>query len=121
MDQEILRTLSKNLEQSIALVYRKFAQIFNKEKIDGNLLNYLKSIAIPTYPIRNKQITNLYKCAECEANNSANFCTECYENSKDKHKDHHVMFYTNRIGVTCDCGDPLLWLLLESQRTASDR
>jgi hypothetical protein len=94
--------------QELENLYDSFAEIFNFNSLDNNCLSYLKEISIPTNQVCAKTIKSAWRCLDCEKDSSCIICTECYEKSKEKHKNHKIIFKPNASGC-CDCGDPDAW------------
>ena len=85
-----------------------FSEIFGIKNYDENLFKYLKKISIPNNQICNKNVKpgeGGWKCKDCEISLNSLICVQCFEKSKEKHKNHKVMFEPRTNGY-CDCGDP---------------
>jgi len=74
--------------------------------------SYLKSISKPSHQICCKEIKlgdGGFICNDCCFLTNAILCTECFNKSKDKHKNHNIIFEQTSNGF-CDCGDPKLMI-----------
>ena len=72
-----------------------------------SFFSYLKSISKPNHQVCNKEIKlgeGGFRCNDCFLLTNAILCTECFNKSKDKHKNHNVIFKPYSNGF-CDCGD----------------
>ena len=68
----------------------------------------LKSISKPNKQICNREIKRGeggFRCIDCTLCSNAIYCTDCFNKTKDKHKNHNVLFKPYASGF-CDCGDP---------------
>ena len=72
-----------------------------------SFFSYLQSISKPNHQVCNKEIKlgeGGFRCNDCFLLTNAILCTECFNKSKDKHKNHNVIFKPYSNGF-CDCGD----------------
>ena len=72
-----------------------------------SFFTYLKSISKPNHQVCSKEIKlgeGGFRCNDCCLLTNAILCTECFNKSKDKHKNHNVIFKPYSNGF-CDCGD----------------
>ena len=72
-----------------------------------SFFSYLKSISKPNHQVCSKEIKlgeGGFRCNDCCILTNAILCTECFNKSKDKHKNHNVIFKPYSNGF-CDCGD----------------
>ena len=90
----------------------KFKNIFFKNDINNftsfsDVLNYLEKRSIKNECICAGVIDLIpgWKCADCSIYENSIYCSDCYKNSKDLHKNHKVYFLFSSGGM-CDCGDP---------------
>ena len=93
----------------------KFIKIFINNDNDNNdnpasfsdVLNYLEKRAIKNECICAGVIDLIpgWKCEDCSIYENSIYCSDCYINSKDLHKNHKVYFLYSAAGM-CDCGDP---------------
>ena len=69
--------------------------------------DYLKYKAIPTKCECAGIIDNIpgWRCIDCSKYENTIYCSKCYINSKEIHKNHKVEFSNESSGM-CDCGDP---------------
>ena len=73
-----------------------------------SFFSYLKSISKPNHQACNKEIKlgeGGFTCEDCSLMTNAILCTECFNKTKDKHKNHNVIFKPECNGF-CDCGEP---------------
>jgi hypothetical protein len=49
-----------------------------------------------------------WTCKDCEKDSTCIMCNDCFEKSKEKHKNHRV-FFKSSVSGCCDCGDPDAW------------
>jgi len=89
-------------------LFNSFAEIFNFNSLNNDFLSYLNNISVPTNQVCAKTISVAWRCYDCEKDSTCIICTECYEKSEEKHKNHKVIFKSNCSGC-CDCGDPDAW------------
>ena len=84
-----------------------FPKIFSFESFDNNFISYLKENHKPSNNICAKILNNqgAFHCKECSLCENSVICIECYEKSKDIHKNHTISFDTVFDGC-CDCGNP---------------
>ena len=85
-----------------------FAEIFGFKKYDEELFKYLKKISKPNNQICNKNVKQGeggWKCKDCEISMNSLICVQCFEKSKERHKNHKIIFEPRANGY-CDCGDP---------------
>ena len=68
---------------------------------------YLEKISIPNKCECAGIIDNIpgWRCVDCSKYENSIYCSNCYINSKQEHKDHRVEFLYSSGGM-CDCGDP---------------
>ena len=73
----------------------------------SDALNYLEKRAIKNECICAGVIDLIpgWKCEDCSIYENSIYCSDCYINSKDLHKNHKVYFLYSAEGM-CDCGDP---------------
>ena len=120
ISQKELKTKNIELYSQINTATTKIASYFeNSVEIfptlfENNLesfeacLTYLEKIAIPNKCVCAGVIDNIpgWKCSECSKFENTVYCKDCFENSRELHKDHKVAYLPASIGM-CDCGDPL--------------
>ena len=87
-----------------------FAKIFKQQSFNSLLINNLKKISIPTNQVCVKELESqsAVYCKDCGICPNSIICLSCYEKSKEKHKNHKIIF-KNLVGGCCDCGNPLAW------------
>jgi hypothetical protein len=91
--------------------YKNFSKIFDIPMNDKKaLLTKLKKLEIPNNQVCAKVFNNqgAVFCEECSQFNNSLICMECYEHSKELHKNHTLSF-KNVISGCCDCGNPEFW------------
>ena len=100
----------ENLQQKLSDLYIQFSQIFGCADIDASLFKELRSLNVLTcQPCAKKlKYEGAWTCKDCEGDSTCIICMECYERSKEKHKNHKVLFKPKANGC-CDCGDPDAW------------
>ena len=120
ISQKELKTKNIELYSQINTATTKIASYFEKSieifptLFENNLesfeacLTYLEKIAIPNKCVCAGVIDNIpgWKCSECSKFENTVYCKDCFENSRELHKDHKVAYLPDCIGM-CDCGDPL--------------
>ena len=92
---------------NLKLYLNKIAKAFGYEYNDS-FFSYLKSISKPNNQVCNREIKSGeggFKCIDCFFLNNAVICMDCYNKTKDKHKNHNAIFKPYSSGF-CDCGDP---------------
>ena len=103
---------SSNLKLSeITKEYENFSKIFEIPIKDKKaLLTKLKKMEIPNNQVCAKVFNKqgAVFCEECSQFNNSLICMECYEHSKELHKNHTLSF-KNVISGCCDCGNPEFW------------
>jgi len=73
-----------------------------------SFFSYLKSISPPNHQACAKEIKlgeGGFTCEDCSLMTNVIICTECFNKTKDKHKNHNVIFKPECNGF-CDCGEP---------------
>ena len=73
-----------------------------------SFFSYLKSISKPNHQACNKEIKlgeGGFTCEDCSLMTNVILCTECFNKTKDKHKNHNIIFKPECNGF-CDCGEP---------------
>ena len=100
----------KKMESNLNNHLTSFAKIFKQESFNYLLINHLKKISIPTNQVCVKELESqcAVYCKECGICSNSIICLSCYEKSKEKHKNHKIVF-KNLVGGCCDCGNPLAW------------
>ena len=100
---------TKNLEKYFFQKIEEFPKIFPEKNLSSleQTINYLESISIPSKCICAGIIGTIpgWRCVECSIYENSIYCSNCYFNSKEIHKNHKVEFL-NSSGGMCDCGDP---------------
>jgi hypothetical protein len=111
--KKFLNLETKLNEKEFELIALELNSIFQTTS-DYELVNYLKQLDTTTSvcakPLSGgNKIINLgigaWTCKQCQQDASCIICNDCYEKSKDKHKDHIVTF-KGKVSGCCDCGDP---------------
>ena len=82
----------ENLQQKLSDLYIQFSQIFGCADIDASLFKELRSLNVLTcQPCAKKlKYEGAWTCKDCEGDSTCIICMECYERSKEKHKNHKV-------------------------------
>ena len=103
---------NKKMQAYLTESLSKFKKIFFKNDIYNlakfsDVLNYLEQKSIKNECICAGVIDLIpgWKCADCSIYENSIYCSDCYKNSKDLHKNHTVYFLFSSGGM-CDCGDP---------------
>ena len=103
---------NKKMQAYLTESLSKFKKIFFKNDIYNlakfsHVLNYLEKKSIKNECICAGVIDLIpgWKCADCSIYENSIYCSDCYKNSKDLHKNHTVYFLFSSGGM-CDCGDP---------------
>ena len=100
---------TKNIEKYFFQKIEEFPKIFPEKNLSSleQTINYLESISIPSNCICAGIIDTIpgWRCVECSIYENSIYCSNCYFNSKEIHKNHKVEFL-NSSGGMCDCGDP---------------
>ena len=100
---------TNNLEKYFFEKIEEFPKIFPQKNFSSleETINYLESISIPNKCICAGIIDTIpgWKCVDCSIYDNSIYCSNCYINSKEIHKNHKVEFL-NSSGGMCDCGDP---------------
>ncbi len=98
------------MESNFKQHLNSFAKIFNQQSFNSVLINHLKKISVPTNQVCVKELESqcAVYCKECGVCPNSIICISCYEKSKEKHKNHKIIF-KNLVGGCCDCGNPLAW------------
>ena len=100
---------TKNIEKYFFKKIEEFPKIFPQKNLSSleQTINYLESISIPSKCICAGIIDTIpgWRCVECSIYENSIYCSNCYFNSKEIHKNHKVEFL-NSSGGMCDCGDP---------------
>ena len=100
---------TKNIEKYFFQKIEEFPKIFPQKNLSSleQTINYLESISIPSKCICAGIIDTIpgWRCVECSIYENSIYCSNCYFNSKEIHKNHKVEFL-NSSGGMCDCGDP---------------
>ena len=100
---------TKKLETYFFNKIQDFPKIFEGKNFTNieETYKYLESISIPNKCTCAGIIDNIpgWKCVECSIYENSIYCSKCYINSKEMHKNHKVEFL-NLSGGMCDCGDP---------------
>ena len=93
--------------EKLKLFLNQIAKAFGFE-YNEKFFAYVKSISKPNKQVCNRQIKRGeggFRCVDCTLLSNAVFCTECFNKTKDWHKNHNVLFKPYSSGF-CDCGDP---------------
>ena len=100
---------TKKLDEYFFNKLSEFPKIFTGKNFSSlpEVFNYLQSISIPTKCVCAGIIDNIpgWKCEDCSIYENSIYCSKCYFNSKEFHKNHKVEFSSSSSGM-CDCGDP---------------
>ena len=100
---------TKKLDEYFFNKLSGFPKIFTGKNFTSlpEVFNYLESISIPTKCVCAGIIDNIpgWKCEDCSIYENSIYCSKCYFNSKEFHKNHKVEFSSSSSGM-CDCGDP---------------
>ena len=100
---------TKNFEKYFFKKIEEFPKIFEGKNLSSleESFNYLESISIPSKCICAGIIDTIpgWRCEDCSIYENSIYCSKCYINSKEEHKNHKVEFL-NASGGMCDCGDP---------------
>ena len=100
---------TKNIEQYFFKKIEEFPKIFEGKNFSSieETFNYLEKISIPNKCLCAGIIDTIpgWRCVECSIYENSIYCSKCYFNSKEMHKNHKVEFL-NASGGMCDCGDP---------------
>ena len=115
-DLKIKSTLLKQIQDETLLLEKfffekleGFPKIFEGKNLNiyNEVFNYLEKVSIPSKCECSGIIDNIpgWSCIDCSIYENSIYCSKCYLNSKDLHKDHKVEFL-NQSGGMCDCGDP---------------
>ena len=86
----------------------EFPKLFNENYTTlDEALNYLKQISLPNKYVCANYIKEIpgWTCKECSKYTDSIFCHDCYKQSKEIHKNHHLYFLPNSGGM-CGCGEP---------------
>ena len=97
--------------ENVKIILNEISKEFGYE-YNQSFFSYLKTISKPNTQICNKQISQGeggWKCIDCELDSSSFLCNICFQKSKEKHKDHNILFNPNNYGF-CDCGDPNVYI-----------
>ena len=89
--------------------FNSFSMIFSYTEYNNEFLKYLKEIEKPSNNICVKIFKGgekAIRCEECAFYNTSIICLECYEKTKDYHKNHNIIFETDVEGGCCGCGNP---------------
>ena len=87
--------------------FDQISKIFGYEYNDS-FFTYLKSISKPNQRACNREIKSGeggFRCVDCTLLTNAIFCNDCFSKTRDRHKNHNVLFKPYSNGF-CDCGDP---------------
>ena len=93
----------EKMKSYLSQISKAFGYEYNE-----SFFSYLKSISKPNRQACNREIKEGeggFRCVDCTLLSNAIFCTDCFNKTKDKHKNHHVLFKPYSNGF-CDCGDP---------------
>ena len=85
----------------------QISKTFGYEYNNESFFSYLKSISKPNNQVCNKEIKlgeGGFRCEDCSVITNSVICIECFNKSKDKHKNHNVIFKPESNGF-CDCGE----------------
>ena len=85
----------------------QISKTFGYEYNNESFFSYLKSISKPNNQVCNKEIKlgeGGFRCEDCSVITNSVICVECFNKSKDKHKNHNVIFKPESNGF-CDCGE----------------
>ena len=98
----------KNILNDLNNLISNFPIIFNVN--NEGLIDYLKLKNIPLNLVCAKMLNyqGAIYCTECGKQDNCIICFECFENSKELHKGHHLVIKTSANGC-CDCGNPDAW------------
>ena len=93
--------------EKFKLLLNQISNTFGHE-YNEQFFAFLKSISKPNKQICNREIKRGeggFRCIDCTLCSNAIYCTDCFNKTKDKHKNHNVLFKPYGNGF-CDCGDP---------------
>jgi hypothetical protein len=118
-----MKNFFKNLKKGLKAITEKdehheeFLEIFGAQNND-ELFHHLSQIDTTTNVCAKKLGKSkilvkpggggAWTCKDCEKDSTCIICNECYEKSKDKHKNHRI-FFKSSVSGCCDCGDPDAW------------
>ena len=91
----------------LTTILNEISKLFGYDYNDS-FFEYLKTISKPNNQVCNKAVKmgeGGYKCLDCEIDSLSLICCDCFNNNKEKHKGHKVVFHPENYGY-CDCGDP---------------
>ena len=100
--------LKKYIEEEFNL----FSKIFSYEIFNEDFLDYLKKIEKPSNNVCAKMFgpnDKAVRCKNCLKDEDAIMCLDCFEKSKEFHKNHTILYETDIEGGCCDCGNSEAW------------
>ena len=96
---------------NVKIILNEISKEFGYE-YNQSFFSYLKTISKPNTQICNKQISKGeggWKCIDCELDGLSLLCNNCFQQSKEQHKGHNILFNPSGCGF-CDCGDPNVYI-----------
>ena len=88
--------------------YRDLTFYFVHDRGDENdMFDLFVSKEIKANQPCSKFVNYCWKCRECSNFENSVICTDCYEQAKNSHKGHHLMYKAGE--GCCDCGDLVYW------------
>ena len=89
--------------------YRALTFYFVHDRGDENdMFDLFASKEIKANQPCSKSLNYGWICRECSNFENSVICTDCYEQAKNSHKGHHLMYKVGGYGC-CDCGDLVSW------------
>ena len=98
---------SKNISSFLMKKIKTFHLVFNKDfESLKDALEYLKEISINDNRVCAGFVDKIpaWQCVDCSKYKNSIYCFNCYQKSKDLHKNHKVFFLNSSSGM-CDCGN----------------